>query len=254
MFSFSKAFKNLDENENLKLVKEKLKDNKTDIEKENEPIQQEVQKKVEDEWIWVEGYKGTDKNMQCYNEFQYELNKQFDMEDAKVGEYGFHFSKNIDVILKNYSIRFNNRFFKVKGLIKKEDYNDNNELSAKSIIFIKELNYFDLKDYINKNLIFIENEKEYNYCLNCNDYKNNYYNKLRKEKIIKQIKNLGFTELFSQLIYKKLEKINWSYCTSTKEKDIKYIDNLNIIKSFIEENISRDLLIYLIIEELNRLT
>ena len=38
----------------------------------------------DDEWIWVDGYKGTDEDMKCHD-FQYELNKQFDMpEDVKI--------------------------------------------------------------------------------------------------------------------------------------------------------------------------
>ena len=113
-------------------------------------------KEKKEEWIWVEGFKGTDKNMQGYDNFQYELNKQFDMpEDAVIEEChcGFHFCLNLRDVRLYYDIKDNNRFFKVKALVRKKDYenynsyyifgrysfNSSNKLAAKSIVLLQEL-------------------------------------------------------------------------------------------------------------------
>lgn len=112
-------------------------------------------KEKEEEWIWVEGFKGTDKNMQGHNNFQYELNKQFDMpEDAVIEEChcGFHFSLTLTDVRPYYDIKNNNRFFKVKALVRKKDYENyglyryagylsisSNKLAAKSIVLLQEL-------------------------------------------------------------------------------------------------------------------
>lgn len=113
-------------------------------------------KEKKEEWIWVEGFKGTDKNMQGYDNFQYELNKQFDMpEEAVIEEChcGFHFCLNLRDVRLYYDIKDNNRFFKVKALVRKKDYenynsyytfgrysfNSSNKLAAKSIVLLQEL-------------------------------------------------------------------------------------------------------------------
>ncbi len=78
----------------------------------------------EEEWIWVEGYKGTDEDMMC-RDVKYELNKQFDMpEDAKIEacSSGFHFSLYLVDTFDFYNIGNGNRFFKVKALVRKSDY------------------------------------------------------------------------------------------------------------------------------------
>lgn len=109
----------------------------------------------EEEWVWVEGYKGTDKNMCCL-EFQYEMDKQFDiLEDAKIEEckYGFHLCLTLNDVFKYYNVGDDHRFFKVKALVRKSDkekYGENlygyflctskrDKLVAKSIIFLSEL-------------------------------------------------------------------------------------------------------------------
>jgi hypothetical protein len=77
-----------------------------------------------EEWIWVEGYKGTNKDMKCLD-FQYELNKQFDMpEDAEIKtcSSGFHFCLYLADTFDFYNIGDGNRFFKVKALVRKTDY------------------------------------------------------------------------------------------------------------------------------------
>lgn len=114
-----------------------------------------------EEWIWVEGYKGTDKNMKCRNNFQYELDKQYDMpegEEVVECQSGFHLCLRLSDVFKYYDFRDGNRFFKVKALVRAEDKDHydyylgsrgymrpgSRKLSAKSIVFTQELTLDEL--------------------------------------------------------------------------------------------------------------
>ena len=110
----------------------------------------------EEEWIWVKGYKGTDKYMNCRS-YHYELDKQFDMpedDEISVCHNGFHFCKELSSVFGFYNIGDGNRFFEVEALVKKSEptverlydrivyrpysrYED--KYAAKSIRFIREL-------------------------------------------------------------------------------------------------------------------
>ena len=127
-----------------------------EVEEFEKLVREEFVPEPEEEWIWVEGYKGTDKNM-CCRDYQYELGKQYDMPkdvEIKACENGFHLCLNFtDVYPYYYNIGNGNRFFKVKALVRKSDvenygtetcgnysvYLDCDKLVAKSIIFISEL-------------------------------------------------------------------------------------------------------------------
>ena len=97
----------------------------------------------EEEWIWVKGFKGTDKNMQCKGNYQYELGRFFDMnsgDDVELCYSGFHFCKNLENVFRYYGIGDGNRFFEVEALVKKSDWDTYDEKdAAKSIHFIREL-------------------------------------------------------------------------------------------------------------------
>lgn len=115
-------------------------------------------KKETEEWVWVEGYKGTDRNMKCRDQ-QYELGKTYVMpegSDVEVCKGGFHLCLKLDDVFRYYDIGDNHRFFKVKALVRKKDLEDVKEpttnlylamlygtndtkLAAKSIEFISEL-------------------------------------------------------------------------------------------------------------------
>ena len=119
----------------------------------------------EEEWIWVEGYKGTDKDMKC-RDFQYGLGMQYEMpEDQKIKECesGFHLCLYLSDVFNYYGVGNSNRFFKVKALVRKTDrenyrfasfYGGLNKLVAKSIIFTSELTCDEILQYFDdvKNL------------------------------------------------------------------------------------------------------
>ena len=118
----------------------------------------------EEEYIWVKGFKGTEKDMSCKG-YRYELGKQFDLDDniePLLCEKGFHFCKKLENVFRYYKIGDGNRFFEVKALVKKSDldperkknnipttyvpygyllgFDDNKDkYAAKSIQFIREL-------------------------------------------------------------------------------------------------------------------
>lgn len=111
------------------------------------------------EYIWVDGYKGTSKDMQGYNNFQYELGKEYTCEGApQICENGFHFSLTLDDVFDYVQLwETQNRFFKVKALVRKSDYERYgkfdisgfsvsriNKLVAKSIILQSEITSSEL--------------------------------------------------------------------------------------------------------------
>ena len=89
-----------------------------------EDITNAIKTLEEEEWIWVKGFKGTEKDMSCKG-YRYELGKQFDLDDdinPVLCEKGFHFCKNLENVFRYYKIGDGNRFFEVKALVKKSDW------------------------------------------------------------------------------------------------------------------------------------
>lgn len=79
---------------------------------------------AQEEWIWVEGYKGTNMNMVC-RDYQFRFHTQFDMPEGaeiKDCESGFHFCRDLKDVFGYYKIDDGNRFFRVRALVRKKDY------------------------------------------------------------------------------------------------------------------------------------
>ena len=102
---------------------EAVKEEETEQEDKQEQETEIKVKKIK--WIEVTGYKGMTKNMTAHDGFQYELGKTYTIEDpnsVKICECGFHFSLDLKDVFNYYDLINNNRFFKVKALVRKEDY------------------------------------------------------------------------------------------------------------------------------------
>ena len=98
---------------------------------------------IEQEWIWVDAYKGTDANMRCKGK-QYTMFVE-DAYDGKValGSKGYHVCTKLEHCFKTYDYDFSNRFFKVQALVNAKDYEyrnpNNTTLVAKAIKFTEEI-------------------------------------------------------------------------------------------------------------------
>lgn len=87
------------------------------------------------------------------NREQYELNIPKVLKGKpKNGIYGFHFSKKLDCVFRYYPFDFYNRYFKVKALVEKKDYDNEWSMSfaAKEIILCEEIypKYEEVKEYL----------------------------------------------------------------------------------------------------------
>ena len=90
-----------------------------------EDIMNAIKTIEEEEYIWVKGFKGTNKDMRCQDDYQYELGKQFDLDadvEPVICSKGFHFCKRLENVFKYYNIGNGHRFFEVEALVKKSDW------------------------------------------------------------------------------------------------------------------------------------
>lgn len=98
---------------------------------------------IDADWIWIDAYKGTDRNMRCQGK-QYVMNVE-DHYGNKValGSKGYHVCTKLEHCFKTYDYDFSNRFFRVKALVKANDYEyrnpNNTTLVAKAIKFVEEI-------------------------------------------------------------------------------------------------------------------
>lgn len=79
-----------------------------------------------DEWIWVTGYKATERDMKC-RDYQYSMGELYIMpEDAEIVDCksGFHLCKRLCDVFRYYDIGDGNRYFQVKALVRKADYEE----------------------------------------------------------------------------------------------------------------------------------
>lgn len=124
-----------------------------------------------DEWVWVTGYKGMDKDMKCHGGFQYELGKRYDMPKGKkieVCSSGYHLCLKMRDVFNHVLIGKSNRFFEVRALVRKKDVEEYghvkrdgdsrawllanvyivNKLAAKSIEIVRELSVDEIMEHV----------------------------------------------------------------------------------------------------------
>lgn len=150
---------------------------KTENTTPEETVQEPATEK-EEEWVWVDGYKGMDKDMLCHGGFQYELGYRYDMgedEPVETCRSGFHLCLTLEDVFQYVPVGNGNRFFQVRALVRKSEadkYGETeygrtidgwitsshtiNKLAAKSIEIIRELpadeiiGYFGYSDWEDK--------------------------------------------------------------------------------------------------------
>ena len=174
--------------------------------------------KEEEEWVWVEGYKGLDHNMMGYGGFQYELSTIYSMPKNEVSlcSSGYHLCLNLCDVFEYYNVCNGNRFFKVKALVNKKDldkyhsfgkvrlrgYSLNivNKLAACELIFLEEV---DKQTIIDTYYEYCEEDfklpAEYNDIIIQKNYPD-----ARKDFIKNQLESFGFCSTLSLIISKDL--------------------------------------------------
>lgn len=192
---------------------------------ENTVATEEAAIVVEDEWIWVEGYKGTDKDMQCKG-YQYEFGIQHDMpegEEVQVCSKGFHLCLNLSDVFGFYEVGNGNRFFKVKALVKKIDYETYDtirlgyfcsepKLVAKSIIFESEV---EAKDIVTKAINEDLPEKYYSLAI---EY--NISHAMRQYRADILVEECGYSQAFATFIAAKARSEYFNAARAIAQEDI----------------------------------
>lgn len=247
-------------------------------------LEVEIEPKVEEKWIWVDGFKGFNKGLVSNSYkgkvFQYEVGKTYNhsSDNPIVCESGFHFSLKLEEVFSYFPlnmIAFPHQYCKVRALVREKDIYPNglinfedgaNKYTSKSIEILEELTYDDLKEYILAAHKFVKSEEDYLKILE-KGYSNFLFNILKE-----RINNLGFTELYSKIIEDRLfDKIDSVYCklVNSKRNEMGYRYSYSVVRtgeleeifentfSFIDritalknEEISKDMLIYFIEKEI----
>lgn len=218
-------------------------------EKEIKPILK-TEEKPEEEWVWVEGFKGLDYKMCGHGDFQYEIGKTYEENDKEIEICcsGFHFCLNLNDVMEYYNYAWNNftnRYFKVKGLVRKSDYQEYgrkmstrinyltvvNKLVAKSITILEEIPKEEIWEkfiepnannywYITKERYLLENKEE-----------ENTENWIRKT-IFEDIYTLDITseEITSMIVEKIYANVNSNtarYALGEIHKELKILNDLD---------------------------
>ena len=216
-------------------------------------LEEEIKTELEpeEEWVWVEGYKSTDENMQGYNHFQFELNKEYECNgEIMHGHNGFHFASSLlrlDYFL--YPWWNKARYFKVKGLVHKNDI-DNYTLVAKKIILLEEITlqkatYQIVTQYDDSDLALLENHEDW-----LRFYQIGYDNLVR-EKAFSQLSN-QYSEMFKHMLIdrwsKKCQTYHWDGYQKTHYQTMQ--EKIKEANVYIEEGLSKDVAVYLLMKDL----
>ena len=227
-------------------------------ERERKELQRVIELQEQEEWVYVEGIKGMTEDMKGYDNFQFEVGKTYIKDGLiEICKNGFHLSLNLEDVLHHYGICKGNRFFKVRALVRKKDLDEygtitevdnffygkqkiiKNKLVSKEIEILEELSDEELFEEYKKmesgKSRWIEDIDDFKYCRKYGE------NKLAETKLNVKLIVLGINELLVNILTKDFDSLK------SREIFVDYVEALS------KENISRDMFIYLIIEEQKRI-
>lgn len=227
-------------------------------ERERKELQEKIELQEQEEWVYVEGIKGMTEDMKGYDNFQFEVGKTYIKDGLiEICKNGFHLSLNLEDVLHHYGICKGNRFFKVRALVRKKDLDEygtitevdnffygkqkiiKNKLVSKEIEILEELSDEELFEEYNKfesgKSKWIEDIDDFKYCRKHGE------NKLAEDKLNVKLIVLGVNELLVKILTRDFDNVK------SREIFVDYVEALS------KENISRDMFIYLIIEEQKRI-
>lgn len=211
-----------------------------------------------DEWVWIEGYKGTELDMSCRG-YKYEFNKTFIHQgDVSLCKSGFHLCLDLEDVFEYYPIdNYPKRYFKVRALVLKKDllkeekgvwclrydsiYSKRARLSiegqsqkkivAKEIKFLEELSFDELKEHILKRCSFIDTVEKWEQIKKMGTV-DEYVTKETKNDLVKY----GMSEILAN-IFLDNERIN-------KKRTLR-----DKFVGMVESGVSMDMCIYLLATE-----
>ena len=230
-------------------------------EKEKENIQiEEIDKKPKEKWIWVEGYKGTNEKLQGYGQFQFELGKNYVASgDIMACDNGFHFALKLKDVFNHYHLRENNRFFKVKALVKEEDYNKYGT-EQKTPNWWGSSSYIIIDKLVAKEIVLLEelsNEFLYDECVE--GIKNNRLRgmfDLTLEEFT-EIRKCGIVKVGERKIKEGFSRMEISgLLTEILIKKLTFENKMNLYKfakGLEDSGVSTDMFIYLLINEVDKM-
>lgn len=227
-------------------------------EKERRELQEKIDLQNQEEWVYVEGIKGMTEDMKGYDNFQFEVGKTYIKDGLiEICKNGFHLSLNLEDVLHHYGICKGNRFFKVRALVRKKDLDEygtitevdnffygkqkiiKNKLVSKEIEILEELSDEELFEEYKKmesgKSRWIEDIDDFKYCRKHGE------DKLAEVKLNVKLIVLGINELLVNILTKDFLSVR------IREIFVDYVEALS------KEQLSRDMFIYLIIEEQKRI-
>ena len=181
--------------------------------------------KTEDEWIWVEGYKGVLHDLKpSYGDDHkaFEVGTMYSVEgDVIQCRNGYHFSLTLSDAMHYYLPEAGKRYFKVMGLVRNSDYinygktevyscnswgayqipstNTIDKLVARSIVFLEEVDFEVYKDKIRNP--YITNFETYLLSHDADKFR-----EYIRGEICKELSPVGFSELFMNVLIDRMCK------------------------------------------------
>lgn len=149
--------------------------------------------KTEPDFIWVEGYKGMRSDMTCFGGFQYELGQTYSISGTpEIGKNGFHFCTDLSDVFRHYEVfGGQNRFFKVKGYVQK-----NNFYSTVLPRSIKVASDIHIIEEVDRQEVFEAARKIYPYIKEIEDLNFCSYKQLLKSNICNKMIYMDFDDTF----------------------------------------------------------
>ena len=212
-----------------------------------------------DEWIEIIGYKGMDENMRCRDGFQYKLGGTYIITEpstVEVCKNGYHLCQLPEETFNYYNDFLRNRYFKVRAIVRKEEFDKyDGKIAAKEIEILEELtteNVYELickSKYKTCNSLSLENFKRFRFMSDME------IDKIMRLESIQKLKDIGYSETFSMVLIERVNFISqstinfgyWHYSQSSFTDE--HFEKIYAkAKAFKEEGLSPDMCAYLLLK------
>ena len=201
-----------------------------------------------EEYVWIKGYKGLSCN---FNDGNFIFRNVYSIIDNEYeSKQPVKVYANMKDVLKDFPLgtKKNNKYFQVECLVL-ESEKDNSILLSKKIKFTREIlqsdliSLYNLDNVLYSSLDYVDSDDKKSYYLNF-DIKNVYVNKLIK---------LGYSESFSELLINESDIRKIRIKGEIKEWKTDTAKRVYALaKALHDENVSKDLKVYLLMKEIEK--